>query len=71
MTEAHKLDFKEVYKSPLAKSFITFQPIPKFIRNLTDVNGQGAKFLKKLYSLSIFLLLRPILFIKYILTKFK
>ena len=67
----HKLDFKEVYKSPLAKSFITFQPIPKFIRNLTDVNGQGAKFLKKLYSLSIFLLLRPILFIKYILTKFK
>ena len=67
----HKLDFKEVYKSPLAKSFITFQPIPKFIRNLTDVNGQGAKFLKKIYSLMVFLLLRPILFIKYILTKFK
>ena len=67
----HKLDFKEVYKSPLAKSFITFQPIPKFIRKLTDVNGQGAKLLKKIYSLSIFLLLRPILFIKYILTKFK
>jgi len=69
--EDHKLDFKEFYKSPLAKSFITFQPIPKFLRRLTDVNGQGAKLFKRIYSLFIFLLLRPVLFIKYILTKFK
>ena len=67
----HKLDFQEFFKIPLSKSFITFQPIPKFLRNLTNVNGEGGKFLKRVYSLSIFLLLRPILFLKYIFTKFK
>ena len=34
-------------------------------------NAYSSKSVKKIYSLSIFLLLRPILFIKYILTKFK
>ena len=67
----HKLNFKEVYKSPYAKSFITFQPIPKFLRNMTDVNGQGAKFLKKFYSLAIFLLLRPMMFFKYLYERIK
>jgi len=67
----HKLNFKEFYKIPHSKSFITFQPIPKFLRNMTDVNGQGAKFLKRFYSLFIFLVLRPLLFIKYLYTKIK
>ena len=67
----HKLEFKEVFRSPMAKSFITFQPIPKFLRNMTDVNGQGAKFLKRFYSLLVLLILRPFLFIKYLYTKIK
>ena len=67
----HQLEFKEVFRSPLAKSFITFQPIPKFLRNMTDVNGQGGKFLKRLYSLTVLILLRPILFIKYLYEKIK
>ena len=67
----HKLEYKEVFKNPGDKNFIQFQPIPKFLRNLTDVNGGGAKFLKRLYSLTIFLVLRPILFINYVLKKFK
>ena len=67
----HQLEYKEVFRSPLAKSFITFQPIPKFLRNMTDVNGQGGKFLKRLYSLIVLILLRPILFIKYLYEKIK
>lgn len=67
----HQLEYKEVFRSPLAKSFITFQPIPKFLRNMTDVNGQGGKFLKRLYSLTVLILLRPILFIKYLYEKIK
>ena len=67
----HKLEFKEVYRSPFAKSFITFQPVPKFLRNMTDVNGQGGKFLKRLYSLIVLLMLRPKLFIKYLYGKIK
>ena len=31
--ENDKLICKEVFKSPMSKSFITFQPIPKFLRN--------------------------------------
>jgi len=67
----HKLDFKEIFRSPYAKSFISYQPIPKFLRNMTDVNGNGAKFLKRLYSLVILLILRPVLFIKYLYNKIK
>ena len=67
----HKLDYKEVFRSPCAKSFIAFQPIPKFLRNMIDVNGQGAKFLKRFYSLIILLLLRPMLFIQYLYNKIK
>ena len=67
----HQLEFKEFFRSPLAKSFITFQPIPKFLRNMTDVNGQGGKFLKRLYSLIVLILLRPTLFFKYLYEKMK
>ena len=67
----HELEYKEVFRSPLAKSYISFQPIPKFLRNMTDVNGQGAKFLKRFYSLTMLFLLRPILFIKYLYEKIR
>ncbi len=67
----HQLEFKELFRSPLSKSFITFQPIPKFLRNMTDVNGQGGKFLKRLYSLIVLILLRPTLFFKYLYEKMK
>lgn len=67
----HRLEFKELFRSPLSKSFITFQPIPKFLRNMTDVNGQGGKFLKRLYSLIVLILLRPTLFFKYLYEKMK
>ena len=67
----HKLDSREIFKSPYSKSFIAFQPIPKFLRNLTNVDGQGGKFLKRVYSLSVLLLLRPTLFIKHVFEKVK
>ncbi len=51
------------------KNFITFQPVPKFLRNLTDTNGKGYKFLKIFYSNLIFLFLRPNLFLKRIFFK--
>ena len=62
---------KEIYKFPTMKSFILFQPIPKFIRNITDENGKGFKFLKIFYSNLILLILRPNLFIKRIFFKLK
>tara|TARA_B100000767_G_scaffold267637_1_gene286651 strand:+ start:90 stop:947 length:858 start_codon:yes stop_codon:yes gene_type:complete len=65
----NELNYQEFFRSPQQKNFITFQPIPKFLRNLTDENGYGAAFLKRFYSLLIFLLLRPILFLKYIFIK--
>ena len=65
----NKLNYQEFFRSPQQKNFITFQPIPKFLRNLTNENGAGAAFFKRLYSLLIFLLLRPTLFLKYIFTK--
>ena len=62
---------KEIYKFPTMKSFILFQPIPKFIRNITDENGKGFKFLKIFYSNLILLILRPNLFLKRIFFKLK
>jgi len=62
---------KEIYKFPTMKSFILFQPIPKFIRNITDENGKGFKLLKIFYSNLILLILRPNLFLKRIISKFK
>ena len=55
---------KEVFKFPTMKNFIMFQPIPRFIRNLTDENGKGYKLLKILYSNFILLILRPNYFFK-------
>jgi len=60
--EKNKLNFKEYFKFPIQKSFITFQPIPKFLRRMTDVNGKGAKKLKMFYSYIILIILRPNLF---------
>jgi D-beta-D-heptose 7-phosphate kinase/D-beta-D-heptose 1-phosphate adenosyltransferase len=64
-----QLERKEYFRFPSKKSFITFQPIPKFLRKLTDVNGNGYKLLNILYSNFIFLLLRPNLFIQRIIKK--
>lgn len=67
--KGYQLERKEYFRFPSKKSFITFQPIPKFLRKLTDVNGDGYKLLNILYSNLIFLLLRPNLFIKRIIKK--
>jgi len=69
--ENNKLNFKELFRAPFQKSFITFQPIPKFLRKLTDVNGNGVKILKRIYSITVLLILRPNLFFKYLFSKFK
>jgi len=60
--ENKKIVKKEYYKFPAMKSFIVFQPIPKFIRKITDVDGKGYKILKIIYSNLILLVLRPNLF---------
>ena len=62
---------KELYKFPNMKSFVVFQPVPKFIRNITDENGKGFKILKIIYSNLILLLLRPNLFLKKIFYKIR
>jgi hypothetical protein len=67
--KGYQLERKEYFRFPSKKSFITFQPIPKFLRKLTDVNGNGYKLLNILYSNFIFLLLRPNLFIQRIIKK--
>ena len=68
--KGYDLDRKEYFRFPSNKSFITFQPIPRFLRKLTDVNGNGYKLLNILYSNFVFLLLRPNLFIQRIIKKF-
>lgn len=68
--KGYGLDRKEYFRFPSNKSFITFQPIPRFLRKLTDVNGNGYKLLNILYSNFVFLLLRPNLFIQRIIKKF-
>jgi hypothetical protein len=62
--ENKKIIKKELYKFPTMKNFIVFQPVPKFIRNITDENGKGFKILKIIYSNLILLILRPNLFLK-------
>jgi len=66
-----KIIKSELFRFPTMKSFITFQPVPKFIRKLTDENGKGYKIIKILYSHIILFLLRPNLFIKKIFSKIK
>ena len=47
--ENKKIQKKELFRFPTIKSFILFQPVPKFIRNITDENGKGFKTLKIIY----------------------
>ena len=67
--ENKKVVKKELFKFPTMKSFVLFQPVPKFIRNLTDENGKGYKFIKIIYSNFVLLILRPNLFLKRIFSK--
>jgi len=67
--ENKKIVKKEYFKFPAMKSFIVFQPIPKFIRKITDVDGKGYKIFKIIYSNLLFLVLRPNLFFQRIFNK--
>ena len=69
--ENKKIVKKELYKFPSMKSFIVFQPVPKFIRNITDENGKGFKILKIIYSHLVLIIMRPNLFLKKIFDKIK
>ena len=69
--ENKKIQKKELFNFPTMKSFILFQPVPKFIRNVTDINGKGFKILKIIYSNLVLLIIRPNLFLKKIFDKIK
>ena len=69
--ENKKIQKKELFKFPTMKSFVLFQPVPKFIRNVTDENGKGFKILKIIYSNLVLLIMRPNLFLKKIFDKIK
>ena len=69
--ENKKIKKKELFKFPTMKNFILFQPVPKFIRNVTDENGKGFKILKIIYSNLVLLIIRPNLFLKKIFDKIK
>ena len=69
--ENKKIQKKELFRFPTMKSFILFQPVPKFIRNITDENGKGFKILKVIYSHLVLLIMRPNLFLKKIFDKIK
>lgn len=69
--ENKKIQKKELFKFPTMKNFILFQPVPKFIRNVTDENGKGFKILKIIYSNLVLLIMRPNLFLKKIFDKIK
>jgi len=58
----NKLTFKEYFAHPQQKNFILFQPIPKFLRKMSNVDGTGAKIIKIIYSHIVLLILRPNLF---------
>ncbi len=66
----NKLTFKEYFTLPQQKNIITFQPIPKFLRKMSNVDGTGAKKIKIIYSHIILLILRPNLFFLKIINKF-
>ena len=69
--ENKKIQKKELFTFPTMKSFILFQPVPKFIRNITDENGKGFKILKIVYSNLVLLIMRPNLFLRKIFDKMK
>ena len=60
--ENGNMDIKECFKHPMNKSFITFQPVPKFLRKMSNVDGSGAKLFKTIYSRIVLLILRPNLY---------
>ncbi len=62
--EHKKIIKKEYFKFPTMKSFVVFQPVPKFIRKLTDIDGKNFKLLKIIYSNMMLLLLRPNLLLR-------
>ena len=64
-------EIRNSVKKDKKDNIISEVDIPKFLRNMTDVNGQGGKFLKRLYSLIVLILLRPTLFFKYLYDKIK
>ena len=66
----NKLTFKEYFTLPQQKNIIAFQPIPKFLRKMSNVDGSGAKKIKIIYSHIILLILRPNLFFLKIINKF-
>lgn len=68
--KGNQLNQNEYFRFPSQKDFITFQPIPKFIRKLTNVNGKGNKLIKIIYSNFLLILLRPNLFIHKLMKKF-
>ena len=65
------LSIKEFFTHPQQKNFILFQPIPKFLRKISNVDGTGAKKLKIIYSHIILFVLRPNLFLLKIKNKIK
>ena len=69
--ENNKLTTKEYFTLPQQKNIITFQPIPKFLRKMSNVDGTGAKKLKIIYSHIVLLILRPNLFFLKIKDKIK
>ena len=67
----NKLTLKEYFTHPQQKNFILFQPIPKFLRKISNIDGTGAKKLKIIYSHIVLLILRPNLFFLKIINKIK
>ena len=65
------LSIKEYFTHPQQKNFILYQPIPKFLRKISNVDGTGAKKLKIIYSHIILFVLRPNLFLLKIRNKIK
>jgi len=65
----NKLTIPEYFTHPQQKNIILFQPIPKFLRKLSNVDGTGAKKLKIIYSHFVLLILRPNLFFLKIFNK--
>lgn len=67
----NKLSVKEYFTHPQQKNFILYQPIPKFLRRMSNIDGTGAKKLKIIYSHISLLLFRPNLFFIKIFNKIK
>ena len=67
----NKLSIKEYFTHPQQKNFILFQPIPKFLRKMSNIDGTGAKKLKIIYSHIALFLFRPNLFFAKMFNKIK